>query len=795
MKKSGLLLVIALAASVGFCAASARGADSAAATEIAAQYDVLKRDMGDVAWFAKIASQVYDPQALITKADRDAADIVLRRTTALLADIRKMRGAPRLTTEARQLSALAAKCKRIDPSRKSDRDTLYADICVLRRKIAFANPLLKDLDEILFIKRHGSANHCCDQYFGFNQKPGGSVYVLSDPFGKAPKVRDVLARSRVTRGRLRGKTLAGGAFLAPDLSFDGKTILFAYTQCNRKAPRWSPEQSLHIFKVQADGSKLEQLTDGSWNEFDPCWLPNGRIVFISERRGGFGRCHPRPVPTYTLFSMMPDGSDIVPTSYHETNEWHPSVNHAGMIIYSRWDYVDRGDCIAHHPWITTPDGRDARAIQGNYPTSRNARPDQEMDLRAIPGSQKLVATASPHHGQAFGSLVTVNPNVADDGAMGPLKRLTPEVRFPEVERGGSGSYGNAWPLSEKYYLCAYAKRGTRRGGGNYGLYLIDCFGNKELLHMDQRIGSISPIPLRARTRPPVLPHQTEIAFPPNHPKAGTPASKAPKTGVITCTNVYNGLLPWPEGTKITGLRIVQLFPKATYRIGSPRIGAAQESLARGVLGTVPVEKDGSVHFIAPAGIPFYFQALDSTGKAVQSMMSLTYIHPGETLACQGCHERRHDAPKVPTGRPLALKRAASKIIPDVKGSYPVFYPHLVQPVLDRKCITCHAEQRKKGKKTPDLANSRRSFQTLIRGAYHQSGKPPSRKQVRSVPGQFGANASKVYQMLAKGHNKVELTEEELYRITLWLDTNCNFYGAYLETAKQDKGILVMPSIQ
>ena len=43
----------------------------------------------------------------------------------------------------------------------------------------------------------------------------------------------------------------------------------------------------------------------------------------------------------------------------------------------------------------------------------------ELDCRAIPGSQKFVATAAPHHGQAFGSLVLIDPRVPDDDAMAP----------------------------------------------------------------------------------------------------------------------------------------------------------------------------------------------------------------------------------------------------------------------------------------------------------------------------------------------------------------------------------------
>ncbi|MCP4642294.1 MAG: hypothetical protein GY851_17750, partial [bacterium] len=168
---------------------------------------------------------------------------------------------------------------------------------------------------------------------------------------------------------------------------------------------WGPEISYHIFKVNADGTGLTQLTDGSSNDFDPCFLPNGRIVFISGRRGGYLRCGgsspPLDSPTYTLHSMAGDGSDIICLSYHETHEWHPSVNNAGMVVYTRWDYVDRGTNVAHHIWTCYPDGRDPRAFHGNYPAVRESRPWMEMSIRAIPDSHKCVATAAAHHGHAF----------------------------------------------------------------------------------------------------------------------------------------------------------------------------------------------------------------------------------------------------------------------------------------------------------------------------------------------------------------------------------------------------------
>jgi hypothetical protein len=274
----------------------------------------------------------------------------------------------------------------------------------------------------------------CDQYYGMAATPGGGLYVLAGAFGPKPTVRDVLRDSVVqsrrqggrkleggtTRppklkfdgeGNLEGPDHEGGTFVSPELSYDAQTILFAYVEntgdkrhrqhTDPTRGHWPEGRCYHIFKVNVDGSNLQQLTDGTWNEFDPCWLPNGRIAFISERRGGYLRCG-RTCPTYTLLDMAADGSDITCLSFHETNEWHPSVTHDGRLLYTRWDYVDRHGVTAHFPWITTLDGRDSRAVHGNF-APRELRPDMELDCRAIPGITQVCRhrRAAPRPGLWF----------------------------------------------------------------------------------------------------------------------------------------------------------------------------------------------------------------------------------------------------------------------------------------------------------------------------------------------------------------------------------------------------------
>ncbi|HUT88142.1 MAG TPA: discoidin domain-containing protein [Thermoguttaceae bacterium] len=727
---------------------------------------------------------------------------VVDRAHQLAARLRTKADANRLgplEAELGKLEERLAKLEAAEDVPEQVRRELYLAVRGVVRRIAFTNPLL-DVDKLLFIKRHDSTGvfHMCDQYYGCNAKPGGGLFVLENPFGPNPKLVNLLKDSVVEEGRLKGQKLEGGTFLSPEVSFDGRTILFAYTEAKawakyqgKEAYEWGPEISYHIFKSGADGSGLVQLTGGPCDDFDPCFLPNGRIAFISERRGGYLRCG-RHCPVYALFSMRPDGSDVINLSYHETHEWHPSVTNDGMLVYSRWDYVDRDTNIAHHIWTCYPDGRDARSFHGNYPEKRESRPWMEMSIRAIPNSNKFVASTGAHHGNAFGSLVLIDHRLEDDGAMSQLVRLTPEVPFAESEGRPIKQYmvyGTPWPLSEEDYLCVYDPNVANRG-----IYWIDRFGNKELIYRDPEISCLSPIPLRPRTKPPVIPTRTS--------QAAEDAGRA-RQATVAVMNVYDSDFEWPEETKIADLRIVQLLPKSTAPPNQPRIGVANQTNARAVLGTVPVEPDGSVFFEAPAGKALYFQALDETGLAVQSMRSLTYLHEGERLSCQGCHERKHRPPPRPTELPLALGRPPSKIRPDVDGSNPFNYVRLVQPALDRNCVKCHQE-----KKALDLTGVIEGGNGWTRSYTNLAGKYGFYFHVhngaintgvhggtRTIAGQFGAKAAPLLSYLGEDHYGVKFSDEDFHRLALWLDCNSEFYGTYENTEAQARGEVVRPTLE
>jgi hypothetical protein len=477
------------------------------------------------------------------------------------------------------------------------------------------------------------------------------------------------------------------------------------------------------------------------------------------------------------------GGNIRTLSFHETNEWHPAVLADGRIAYSRWDYVDRSAAHYHGLWVSNPDGTNPSILFGNYTQRVNAF----FQPRAIPGSRRIAFIAGAHHADVGGSLVLLDPDrVRLDPATGEdclesLEVLTPEVCFPEVpcERPcwPSSYFHSPWPLSEDYYLVAFSHRalpgmGPNVNDDNYtGLYYFDRFGNLELLYADAEFSCMYPIPLEPRPRPPVV--------------ASNLDAQLGDEGEFVLADVRASLFPLPASRPIEQLRIFQILPKTGNHVANqPRIGYANAESARMLLGTVPVEADGSAYFRAPARKPLYFQAVDETGHAVQSMRSVTYLQPGERQSCVGCHEPPGTA-SAPRSHLLALRRPPSRIEPGPSGTQPMSYPLLVQPVLDRHCIGCHDGGQGQLNAAPVLTNEpagtfSRSYESLRPYLRWYEWGDQSIREIGTRPGEIGADMSRLLKILRdETHAEhVQLSDEEYLRLCIWLDANAPFYGTY-----------------
>lgn len=744
--------------------------------------DTALQKMVEADWLAQEHRKnrtAYDPAAV-----REA----FARAQKLLADL----DVELEDAEALAIAHLKDRVDVVDSLDARARLALYLEIRSATRKLALKNPLVAS-KPIVFMKRRRFVCQMLHEYLGYfydyGDISGGGVYLLEEP-GRSLKVCDLID-GRLPRGN----------YTTLSLSHDARTIYFAFAErAPVKPDYYSPERRcFHIYAMDADGANLRQLTDGPDDDFDPCPLPDGGIAFMSTRRGCFCRCNNpwEPIPSYTLHRMDADGNAIHKLSPHETNEWHPSVLGDGRIVYCRWDYVDRSAANYHGLWVSNQDGSNPSVLFGNYTQRINAC----YQPRGIPGSNRIVFIAGAHHADVGGSLVILDParesldSQTGQDSLDSIEVLTPEVCFPEAP-GWPGSYFHSpWPLSENYFLVAFSFDPLPGMGPKVeedthtGLYYLDRFGNMELLYRDPDISSMYAIPLNKRPQPPVAPSNRD--------------SGLADEGEFVLADVRRSLFPLPDSRQIRQLRIFQVLPKtSTHIVNKPRLGYANAESARMMLGTVPVESDGSAYFRAPAGKPLYFQAVDQTGRAVQSMRSVTYLQPGERRSCVGCHEPRGTTP-ANSHVPLAMRRAPSRIQPGPDGTRPLSYPRLVQTVLDRHCVQCH--QGRTGDQQSDLVLTNepagdfsRSYESLREYVrWHEWG-GKSITQMVTRPGHIGADESPLLKVLEDSVHAecVDLPEEDLLSLQIWLDANAPFYGTYEQPAQlaQKAGQAVPPPL-
>ena len=747
--------------------------------------------------------EVADIQSLYWESDRTPADVALRRTAALLEHLKQLPGAPDLEALEQELAAASSR-----HTGAADDPALYFAVRRIGRDVALANPLL-DFDSLIFNRWSSRYGHVQEAWASSVLKEGGLFRMSGLKTGRIA-VRRLLENSRFENGPHQGRKIleVSKVVRSFDLSFDGSKVVFAWLQPSPRA--------LKIVSVNVDGTGLRQLTDGEFDDLDPVWLPNGRIVFVSTRIKLTVRCNFGPAtPQAVMHSMNADGTDPVRISFHETNERYPSVDNDGRLIYMRWDYIDRDFSAAHNLWVCNPDGRDPRSPHGNYPEpndvgvrprdGRGDRPFAEYFMRAVPGSQKYLAIASTHHSPPYGIPILIDPTVRDDNRVSQVKVIVPQgLPFPSecgtyTRRGlyqgisfvrikDDCAYFDSWPLSETFYLAPWGPIQEGRGGLQeeftkvpMKLYLLDAFGNRELLSDCDLAGGgyyLAARPLRPRPRPPIIP---------------TATFQGERTGLlehrratIMVVDVRRTDRPWPEEVKIKRMRLVQVFPRPwdSPNVEKPFTGWSEGGICRASLGTVPVEEDGSVYCEAPVNKGLLFQLLDEKGMAVQTMRSLTYVHPGEQLSCVGCHEDKWEAVRPPATLPLALRRPPSPLEPDAGGVAPVTFG-LVQPIFQKSCVPCHEE---KGEPPfsfdynlpaptfpdPEGKTKLSDYCHWFDASNNNDGMGPY-GGYRSTPLKFGFAHSRLGRALLATHAEW-VKPEDLRRIMLWLDLNAMRLG-------------------
>jgi hypothetical protein len=667
-----------------------------------------------------------------------------------------------VSAERTELARLRQRQSSLAAADDAAKEAAYLEARLAKRRLFLRDPELAPLTRILFVARHPyEPSHNYSDILDAKWRPGGGVHVLDVPWREGrldPAVAKETAlfdaRSGVARDAMAG--------------FDGRKIYFA--------SRNSPDGYFHLFSVNADGGELRQLTDGPFHDYYPCPLPDGGLGFISTRCKARFLCW-RP-QAFVLFRMDADGGNIWPLSFANLSEWAPSVMRDGRILWTRSEYLDKGADFGHTLWAIRPDGTHPELIFGN--DTRNCY----VNAREVPGTEELCATLISHGGDLNGPIALIAPQ---QGRFNPeaVTNITPDSKpHYNMNWARQQCFRDPVPVTRDYFLVSHAPR------KHFGLYVIDRWGNREVLHLDPAISSMCPSPLRPVATPAVL-------------ASIQPRESATDEGEFFVEDIYAGLGPAVRRGSVRHLRVCQevradleQLPGGDYRQDHPPFQSFYASptdlvrgpsgwptyVAKAALGLVPVEADGSARFHAPARKVLYFQALDENLNEIQRMRSVVQLQPGEKRSCIGCHEQRATANPVQVA--LAMRQPPRRIEPPSWGAVPFDYAKVVQPVWDAQCVRCHDRRDARQLDLTGMLDANRvpaSYRTLItQGWVHYFDMAWSLPHHKAEPLTFGTVKSRLWPVLDRGHHGVTLTRDEMHRVKCWIDLNCPLWPDYLQ---------------
>lgn len=599
---------------------------------------------------------------------------------------------------------------------------------------------MRDVDEIIFAVRVPGRDHWYVTFGNYSDhgneaKDHGFKFEDGVWWGYAEGGR--LCRMNLRTGKLNVllDDPAGGV-RDPQVHYDGQKILFSY--------RKGGSHAFHLYEINVDGSGLRQLTDGPDDDIEPTYCPDGGVVFCSSRCRRFVNCWYTRVAV--LYRCDGDGRNVRMVSSNNDHDNTPWTLPDGRVLYMRWEYVDRSQVHYHHLWTANPDGTGQMVFFGNMHPGISM-----LDAKPIPGSNKIVASFSPGHGRPEhrGWVAVVDP------------RRGPDHQPSAKNISERADWKDPCALSEDCFLVAHQK----------GLFVMNGGGQTELIYQlpeeeRSRLECNEPRPLVARPREPVIAPRIELGR---------------RNGQLILQDIYHGRnMDGVERGSIKRLLILKQLPKPVNFSGGmePLTIGGSFTLAE-LVGTVPVEPDGSAYFDVPALQSVFFVALDEQDRPVKRMHSFATVQPGETTACVGCHEPRLQAPHVVPDNLMALRRPPSPVEPIVGVPPVIDFPRDIQPILDRHCVECHNADRLEG--GADFTGDRTRQYTMSYWEIHNRNlvsDARNQPQGNYPPYSYGSVASRLMQLTDGSHHDARLSDEQRRLVRLWIETSATYPGTY-----------------
>lgn len=641
---------------------------------------------------------------------------------------------------------------------KIDTATFFTEFDKLQRSIVTDNSLVNGLD-ILFVERNQYAS---DHHNTANLFQKGEINEEKFDGGSALKVLNIASGDVKTIFESES-----GVVRDPEISFDATKVIFSY-RANR-------DDCYHIYEMSIDGTDLKQLTFAEGvSDIDPLYMPDGDIVFTSTREPKYCMCNRHIMGN--LYSMESDGANITQIGGSTLFEGHAALLNDGRLIYDRWEYVDRNFGDAQGLWTVNPDGTKHAIYYGNNTNS----PGGVIDPRAIEGSNLIASIFGSCHDLAWGAFALIDRSKGVDGEAA-VEQIWPESSRERIGKGNwdafkpvQGRYEDPFPLSDRYFLISRTIEYS--GDKKMGLYLLDRNGNEINIYSGEQ-SAFDPIPLKARFKPVVIPSKRDFTD---------------STGLFYVQNVYEGT--HMEGVAKGDVKYMRVIESPEKRTWTQGFWQGQGTLAPGmnwssfenkrILGTVPVEEDGSAYVEVDAGKYVYFQLLDKDKKMIQTMRSGTMVMPNETNGCIGCHEDRLTVPTNSANTPLALKSGKPHKMEGWNGEIKKFsYIEEVQPIFDKNCMKCHDFDSNEGKPSGGLvlAGDRNPWfnasyiNLYVGGKLTLIGAGPAAHQ---EPRSWGSSVSKLAKVVESNHHDIDLSREDIETIFTWLDLNGVYYRHY-----------------
>ena len=567
-----------------------------------------------------------------------------------------------------------------------------------------------------------------------------------------------------------------------NLSYDAKTIFFS-GQSGATGHTWQ------LFEIGVDGSGLKQITSGRHHNISPCELPDGGLVFVSTRNQLWVTC--QGGNSGVLFSCDRDGSHVKLLSANIDSDHTPQVLDDGRVMFTRWDYgVEKNVFARHALWTINPDGSNLALLFGNTIED----PAGFWQARPVPGRSEIVATFGPHHSGQSGMVGVIWPRNGTEQPRGKGFRFITREIPSYCDTTCHYGYQDPFPLHERLFLVSYGGDGGQRNR----LYLIDDRGNKKCFYeAEGDLCCYNPQPLVARERPPfLLPQCSNPDWEPMDPVARSRTPPDVPMGTLMVQDVYRGISRRVKRGEAATIQIMEQLRKTTRHLQdawgtSPLMGRGTVHVRR-VIGTVPIEEDGSAAFRVPALRNISLNLLDKDGKILMRMGSDMHVMPGERRGCVGCHEvREGDTTPIASPR-IAMSKAPAQPVPPPWGNDGILdYRKLIQPIWDKYCIKCHSGPNPKG--MVDMSGDRTryfcmSYDNLVEREIVDYHNVFALGHDENTPKSLGSYVSRISEFIDTGkHSGKRLSADEKRLIYTWIDANVPYYSTYQFSRPETRG--------